>query len=89
MNTVTLEFILDELKEIKAHIKKERKFPYIIDPIEYTDVSGEKGSYRRVGNRIEFTAIYPPRGIDIKTDTLIVGYYKSAEVIGWSYNESK
>lgn len=57
------------------------------DFIFYKDVTGEAGAYRRIGNKIEFTADYPPCGINIKTNTLIkLNHLKTAEVIGWETN---
>jgi len=79
-----LEHLVEKL--LKKDLPKESKYLQT-DPIQYTDPLGNKGSYRRVGNRIEFTAEYPPKGINIKTDTLTrYGRNSTAEVIGWETN---
>jgi hypothetical protein len=84
-----LEKEVQELKNTVNTLKGLQKQDMYLqtDPISYTDPLGNKGGYRRVGNRIEYTAEYPPKGINIKTETLTrcngVSY---AEVIGWEKN---
>lgn len=82
-----LEDIVENLlRTVNAHSVKlyKKELPLMTDPIMYTDITGDIGSYHRVGELIKFTATYPPSGINIETDTLTAdGVIKTAKVIGW------
>ena len=84
----SITYRIDKLEKEVAELKNMgKKDPVMTDPVLYVDAADNRGSYRRIGNIIEFTAVYPPSGIDIKTDTLrVYSIFKTAEVIGWGSN---
>jgi hypothetical protein len=87
MRISKLEREVKKLKNTVNTLKKlEEESSILTDPIKYTDVSGNEGSYKRVGEYIEFTGQYPPNGINIITESLIFTYDggKRARVIGWT-----